>query len=180
MKDTKGALQFLAIFLGLYFTLNIMYGLWVASYNNRADPITVLITEQTSLLLNLFGEETTIDLAKDKPSVAIKKSGFKVIGVYEGCNSINVMIVFVAFVIAFKGKVKQAAAFIPLGLVILYFANLLRVALLYFIAAYWSHYFYHKYLFTAFIYLIVFVLWLWWMKLARGLTIKSMFTKSRE
>ncbi|MCC6833835.1 MAG: exosortase family protein XrtF [Cytophagales bacterium] len=182
MSDTKGALRFLGVFLGLYFSLNIVYGLWITSYGHHADAITNLITRQTSIMLNLVGEETTINPSEDKPSVAIMKNGQKVIGVYEGCNSINVMIVFVAFVAAFKGSVKQRVWFVPLGLGIIYLTNLLRVALLYFVAEYWSHYFYyfHKYLFTAFIYLIVFVLWLWWMKLTHGITVKSWLTQSKK
>jgi len=180
MNETKGALRFLAIFLGLYFSLNILYGIWITSYANQADPVTKTITKQTSRLLNLLGEKTTTHPADDKPSIGILKNEKKIIGVYEGCNSLNVMIVFVAFVAAFKGRPKQVAWFVPLGLVIIYLANLVRVGLLYFVAAYWSHYFYyfHKYLFTAIIYLIVFVLWLWWMRLTHGITIKSLLGKS--
>jgi len=182
MNDTKGALRFLGIFLGLYFGLNIIYGLWITSYGNRPDTMTNLITRQTSAILQVLGEETSINPSEDKPSVAILKNGKKVIGVYEGCNSINVMIVFVAFVAAFKESVKQRVWFVPLGLGIIYLTNLLRVALLYFVAEYWSHYFYyfHKYLFTAFIYLIVFILWLWWMKLTHGITVKSWLTQSKK
>lgn len=180
MKEFIPAFRFLAIFLGLYLSLNIIYGLWISSFGNRADTLTQLITRQTSILLNVVGEETSVRPASDKPNVEIVKAGQKVIGVYEGCNSINVMIVFVAFVAAFKGRWKQFLWFVPLGLVIIYVANLIRVLLLYFIAAYWSHYFYyfHKYLFTAFIYLIVFTLWLVWMKRSHGITLKSLLTKS--
>lgn len=181
MSNTKGALRFLIIFLGLYVSLNIAYGLWITSYGNRADIATYWITKQTSVLINASGENTSTRPAHDKPSVDIIKNGQKVIGVYEGCNSINVMIVFVAFVIAFRGRLKQVFWFLPVGLVVIYLANLIRVGLLYFIAQYWSHYFYyfHKYLFTAFIYLIVFALWLWWMNLSHGVTVKSLLTRSR-
>lgn len=180
MKEGKGVFIFLVIFLGLYLGLNILYGVWISSYGNRADILTQLITRQTSMLLNVVGEETSVLPASNKPNVEIIKAGQKVIGVYEGCNSVNVMIVFVAFVAAFKGTWKQLLWFVPVGLAIIYLANLIRVGLLYFIAAYWSHYFYyfHKYLFTAFIYFIVFMLWLGWMKRSHGITLKSLLTKT--
>lgn len=179
MQEFKPALIFISIFLGLYFGLNVAYGIWIESFHTQPDSLTQVITRQTVTLLNACGEATTTQVAADKPSVAILKSGRKVIGVYEGCNSLNVMIVFVAFVAAFRGKRKTAAWFIPLGLVLIYLTNLLRVALLYLIAAYWSGYFYyfHKYLFTAFIYLVVFGLWLWWMRLSHGITLKGFFTR---
>ncbi|MBX2916317.1 MAG: exosortase family protein XrtF [Cyclobacteriaceae bacterium] len=180
MRDTKKAVLFLVVFVSIYVGLNILYGLWISSYQNQPDPITYSITKQTSVILNLMGEATIIQPALDKPSVNVLKHERKIIGVYEGCNSINVIIVFVAFIVAFKGSWKYVAWFIPLGSFIIYMANLIRVAVLYLVAAYWSHYFYyfHKYLFTAFIYFIVFMLWLWWMKLSHGITLKSLFSKT--
>jgi hypothetical protein len=59
MKEFKPAFWFLAIFLGLYLGLNIIYGVWVSSFGKQADSATLLITKQTSYILNLFGEENS-------------------------------------------------------------------------------------------------------------------------
>ena len=87
--------------------------------------------------------------------------------IYEGCNAINVVIVFVAFMFAFSGPAKKLSWFIPLGIGIIYIANLLRVGLLFWVAQHYQRYFYylHKYIFTALIYLVVLVLWGVWIKM---------------
>jgi exosortase family protein XrtF len=181
MKEFLPAFRFLGVFLGLYIGLNVIYGVWISSYGQQADPATVLITNQTSFILNLFGEETQILPRVDTPTVSIIKGSRVALGVFEGCNSINVMIVFVAFLFAFKGDPKKLTWFLPLGLLLIYIANLARVVFLYYVAEYWRQYFYyiHKYLFTAAIYLIVFILWWWWIEKVSGVSLKGMI-KSRQ
>jgi exosortase family protein XrtF len=181
MKEFKPAFRFVTIFLGLYLGLNIIYGLWISSFGKQPDAATLAITKQTSFLLNLLGEETHTEPRTGSPTVSIMKAGLISLGVFEGCNSINVMIVFSAFLFAFKGNWKKLAWFLPVGLMIIYLANLIRVAALYFVAEYWRQYFYyvHKYLFTAAIYLIVFILWWWWIEKVSGVSLKGII-KSRE
>ncbi|MBL7875978.1 MAG: exosortase family protein XrtF [Cyclobacteriaceae bacterium] len=178
MKEFIPAFRFLGVFLGLYFGLNLAYGLWISSYGSSVDWATRVVTEQTSFIINLFGENTATLPKPASPTVSIMKESQSVISVFEGCNGINVMIVFVSFLIAFKGSRKQLAWFLPLGIVIIYVSNLLRVAALYYVAFYWQRYFYyvHKYAFTATIYLIVFALWVWWMERVSGFSLKKLMT----
>jgi len=181
MKEFKPAFRFLAVFLALYVGLNTIYGLWISSYGTRADSATLLVTNHTSWLLNRFGEETQTRLKEGAPTVSILKDSRVALGVFEGCNSINVMIVFVAFLFAFKGSWQSMAWFLPLGLLIIYLANLARVVLLYYVAEYWRQYFYyvHKYAFTAIIYLIVFILWWWWIEKISGFSLKKIITPDK-
>jgi len=181
MKEFKPAIRFLLIFLALYVGLNTLYGLWISSNGNQADQATLLVTNQTSWLLNRFGEATHTRLKEGAPTVSILKDSRVALSVFEGCNSINVMIVFVAFLFAFMGSWKSMAWFLPLGLLIIYLANLARVVLLYYVAEYWRQYFYyvHKYAFTAIIYLIVFILWWWWIEKISGFSLKKMVTPDK-
>lgn len=178
MKDLKLAFRFLAIFVGLYLGLNILYGLWISSYDLRVDPATTVVTAQSSMLLNLLGEETDIKPKAVSPAIMIINPSGVAISVFEGCNGINVMIVFVAFIFAFGGKWRSMAWFIPLGLVFIYLANLVRVMVLYAVAENWMDYFYyvHKYALTAFLYLIVFVLWWWWIEKVNDVSLKDVMT----
>jgi exosortase family protein XrtF len=182
MKEFIPAFRFLATFLGLYLGLNLLYGWWISSYNDQADWATNLVTNQTSYVLNIFGEKTSTQPKSGAPTVLIIKESKTVISVFEGCNSINVMIVFVAFLFAYRGNWKSLAWFLPLGLFLIYLANLTRVVLLFYVAEYWQHYFYyvHKYLFTAVIYLVVFVLWYWWMEKVSGFSFKSLISSSKK
>lgn len=175
MKELKPALRFLGIFLGLYLGLNVVYGLWISSYGTTADHATWLVSKQTSGILNLFGEETTLAPNPVLPSVSIMIGQRSALNVFEGCNSLNVMIVFISFVLAFGGNRKKLAWFIPLGLFLIYLINLVRVVGLFYVAEYWQSYFYyvHKYAFTGIIYLFVLFLWWIWIEKVNGISLRS-------
>jgi exosortase family protein XrtF len=164
VSDFKPALVFLGKFLGIYILGNVMYGLFIASWHPAPDPATRVVTQQSSWCLNGIGEFTTVRDHAEKASIGIVRNDDVVISVFEGCNGLNVMIIFVAFVVAFGGPRKAMLWFIPLGLVIIHLVNLLRVGLLYATALHFESYFYyvHKYFFTAILYVIVFMLWAIW------------------
>lgn len=163
-KDFKYSFLFLGKFLAVYFCGNLLYGLYIDSFKNAPDPITYLVTQQTSQVQNRLGMPSSIEVNDGKKSISMRQDGDGVINVFEGCNGVNVMIVFVAFMVAFGGSVKQMIWFVPLGLVIIHLFNLLRIILLYVAAQQNSQYFYyiHKYFFTAALYLVVIALWIIW------------------
>lgn len=164
LKEFKPALIFLGKFLALYFVGNMLYGLYVESYDRQSDGITGAVTAQTSWLLNVVGYETHYGGVSGAPKIALSEAGDVVLYVYEGCNGINVMIVFIAFLFAFGGHGKALAIFMPAGLLIIHFFNLLRIGLLFVLATNDSRqfYYYHKYFFTATLYAVVFTLWALW------------------
>ena len=164
LKEFKPALIFLGKFLALYFVGNILYGLYVESYDQQPDGITGVVTAQTSWLLNVIGYETHYGNVPGAPKIALSEAGEVVLNVYEGCNGINVMIVFISFLFAFGGPGKALSIFLPAGLLIIHLFNLLRIALLFVLAINDSRqfYYYHKYFFTAILYVVVFTLWALW------------------
>jgi exosortase family protein XrtF len=166
-KEFKPAFRFLFIFLGLYLAGNIVYGLWIESYDDLPDPATWEVTRETSNVLNQLGYHTTAAKNTQGPTAFLSDDVKIILTTYEGCNGINVMIVFVAFLAAFGGSLKKLSWFLPAGMVLIHVSNLGRIVLLYFVAVGYHHYFYyvHKYVFTAAIYVIVFVLWILWVKI---------------
>lgn len=181
IKELKPAFRFLGIFVGLYLGLNILYGVWIYSYNPQVDTVTSIVTRQSSVLLNLLGEETRTELIASAPSVSILNPSGVVVDVFEGCNGINVMIVFVSFIFAFGGQQKKIAWFLFLGIVIIYLANIIRVMTLYYVAQYWETYFYyvHKYVLTAFLYMLVFALWWIWIEKVSGMSLKNVMASKQ-
>jgi exosortase family protein XrtF len=179
MNELKPAFRFLAIFVGLYFGLNVLYGLWIYSYGSRVDPATTAVTRQTSMVVNLMGEQTSTAPELSSPSISILNPSGVAINVFEGCNGVNVMIVFVSFLFAFGGEKKKIIWFLALGLIIIYIANILRVVTLYYVAENWITYFYymHKYVLTAFLYALVFLLWWIWIEKVSGISLKSIVSK---
>ncbi|MEJ0030753.1 MAG: exosortase family protein XrtF [Bacteroidota bacterium] len=166
MKDQKAILFFLLKFVGLYVVLNTVYGLWISSYAPLPDPITKVVTHQSVACISITEKNISIGSVATSPNVPILKDGRAVVNVYEGCNGLNVMFVFLSFVIAYTGTLWKTAWFCVVGLVLIYIFNLFRVSLLYFIAEYYPNnlYFFHKYLFTGVLYGIVFVLWYFWVR----------------
>lgn len=163
-KEFKPAFFFLGKFLAIYFIGNVLYGLFVEAYGSRPDPATIEVTQQASFFLNAIGFNTHTELHSAEPTIILYDEGTRVISVFEGCNGINVMIVFVGFLIAFGGRAKYLAFFLPAGLIAIHIFNILRLTLLFSLAKGNSpqfHY-YHKYFFTATLYVIVFVLWYVW------------------
>lgn len=164
IKEFKPALMFLGKFLAIYFAGNILYGVFIEYYKPAADPATKLVAVHSATFLQIFSRDVYTEPNPKGPTLFLKANDRVVLSIYEGCNGINVMIVFFAFVIAFSGKARHTVVFIPIGLLIIHLFNLFRVALLYLLAESNSRhfYYYHKYFFTATLYLIVFALWIAW------------------
>lgn len=164
IKDFKPTLMFLGKFLLIYFGGNILYGLFVESYDQRPDPVTRQVAVQSSWILNGVGYDVDVTDHPSEPKVRMRNDRKTALNVFEGCNGLNVMIVFVAFLFAFGGPLKPLAVFLPAGIVIIHLVNLARINLLFYLSLNYpaEFYYYHKYFFTATLYLIVFALWVFW------------------
>ena len=141
-----------------------MYGAFVDFYSPEPDPITYWVSHQSSSALKLLGITAYSKESIAGPFIEISNHRGIVLSVYEGCNGINVMIIFVGFLFSFGRLSSKLLWFIPLGLFIIHLANLTRVILLFFVSIHLPDfmYFAHKYLFTGVLYVIVFALWYIW------------------
>jgi len=169
LSKHKSALFFLTKFLVLYIILNVIYGVLIQKVYPRPDYFTEVATIHTSKFLNLLGFENSTESSVTKPNVLIKSSEEgEVLSVYEGCNGVNVLIIFLAFLFAFKID-RRLFWFIPLGSVIIHLLNIFRISVLYFVSIELPQYLYfsHKYLLTAFIFMVIFVLWYWWVRILK-------------
>lgn len=164
LKDFKPTILFLTKFLVLYFVLNVAYGLYIDHYHPMPDPVTRWVSNHSNALLQLFGSQTTCQDRSDIPAVNIKNGHQAVLSIFEGCNGLNVSIIFVAFLLSFGRPQQKLLWFIPLGLVVIHLTNLMRITLLYSVSVNLPQfmYFAHKYLFTAIIYIVIFGVWYVW------------------
>lgn len=180
IKDFLPTIFFLLRFFGVYAILSVSYGFYIKSFDeledSETDPITQSVVRQLSVVSEWFGYEVDIDehshrnygsLAEEQTFDTVYFDKIQVIAVEEGCNGISVMILFVAFVLAFGGNWKSAVWFIPSGLLIIQIGNLMRLLLLAVLKAETDgnyFHFFHKYGFTAVIYLLVLILWHIWVR----------------
>jgi exosortase family protein XrtF len=181
LQEFRPAIKFLLIFVVVYLTGNVIYGIWIEQMKPRPDQMTIIVTNQTVFFLKLMDEPVAALVSQVGPTVSVVRDGWgTAIRVFEGCNGINVMIVFIAFLVAFGGNWKSVTLFTVAGLVIIHIANLLRIGLLYYTAVNRPQFFYyfHKYFFTGILYSMVFILWYLWVNRAQNKIGKFSSSKS--
>jgi len=166
LKEFKPTILFLLKFVGIYLVANVLYGIYVTAYSPGPDPITRIVSQQTAIALGVCGWPSTTKDDERKPTTQLIYNGRSVLAIYEGCNGINIMIIFVAFLVAFGPINKRLWIFTLAGILIIHLMNLVRISVLFWVVLYLPDftYFMHKYFFTAILFVIVFVLWIVWVR----------------
>ncbi len=166
IQHYRGPLLFLLKFAGVYVLGNLVYGLYIHSYYPLVDPITSFISSNTVSLLNFLEYDVTPVPDAHAPYVALLVGERTTISVFEGCNGVNVFIIYLAFILAFSGKRKDFYTFFFIGAITIHIANLARILLLFFVSENLQDYFYfmHKFVFTGVIYIVVFYMWYLWVR----------------
>lgn len=160
-------LQFLGVFLLSYLLLIGLYQLYLGQFDEaklEVDGITNFVAEQTQMVLNSFGYIVNLAPSTNDPSVKVFVNLVPVVRIVEGCNAISVMILFVAFILAFSKGFTKTFLFIVSGLLIIHILNVLRIALLTIGIMNYPEYTHilHGVIFPLVIYGIVFILWIVW------------------
>ncbi len=143
-----------------------LYQLYLAQFDGGLDRFTEIITEQVADVFSIHFDGISTQYCSSCTTSQIKYHDFLVLTLIEGCNAVSVMILFVAFIIAFKGPLKAYLWFLPAGVALIYFTNLLRLYLLGIINIYYYKFSgtFHDYIFPLIIYGMVFILWIIWVK----------------
>ncbi len=163
----KPFLTFVAKFFLIYILLSWIYGFYLEQFDEKIfepDGITTIVSDQTRELLQFFGVDAATAAHESEASHRFYINGKSVARIVEGCNAVSVMILFVAFVVAFKGKLKHTLLFLFGGILIIHLLNIVRIALLAQALYHYPQYqdFLHGTLFPLVIYGVVFILWVIW------------------
>lgn len=156
---------FLLTFFLTYITLTFLYQEYLNSFGeNKLDGITQFVGENTKHVMHLFDKSATIEESLLEPYIKLFYSHKYVARIIEGCNAISVIILFVAFIVAFSGKIKPTLVFIFGGSILIYVLNIFRIAILCVLMFNYPNQkqFFHSVLFPLFIYGVVFILWVIW------------------
>lgn len=168
MKEFKPVLIFILKFVVVGMVLVFLYNLYLNQYqkHNLPDPYSIFIADCTVSTLKTAGIEAGSQVDKTRPWVWIRIGDQWPSVINEGCNAISVMIIFIAFIIAFSTTWIQTSLFTLGGLVVIQVMNVARIALLNYIFVYFPDYgkFAHDYLFPAAIYGTIVLLWIVWVK----------------
>lgn len=86
--------------------------------------------------------------------------------VADGCNGLELFILYAGFIICFPGKIRYKLIFIPMGIILIYLINVIREIFLALNYKFFreSFEFNHKYTYVLVVYIFVFILWRIWIK----------------
>lgn len=168
-RKHKHIFIFLIKFFATYFVLFAIYSSYLntsqKTYPNfQCAGITQLVAFQTEQLANFLGYPVSIENHTKELSVKLLVNNVYTARVIEGCNSIGVIVLFVAFVVAFSGSFWTTLLFCLAGSILIYAINVVRIVILTL-----SLYYYpqqrsllHSLIFPLIIYGLVFILWMIW------------------
>jgi len=169
IRKYKSVLRFILTFIGSYLILVAAYNLYLklgVSPEYYPDIITHIVARQSEGLINAFGYAAIIEPDKAYPAMNLSIEGEALAYIVEGCNAISVILLFIAFMLAFFERWKRTLFFILMGSVIIYVMNILRIVVLAIGIYEYPEYseMLHGTLFPAIIYGTVVLLWLIWIR----------------
>lgn len=165
----KGFFVFLLKFFAVYGIFTFCYHYYLSGFDllsNEPDGLTKSVAHQVEWFLQFFGNNAYVLPHEHEASMKLYYNEKFVARVVEGCNAVSVMILFAAFIVAFKGKIKHTLLFLVGGVAIIHVLNVIRIGLL---AMALFHYpeqehLLHGVIFPLFIYGVVFGLWVIWVQ----------------
>ena len=168
MKEFKPVIIFLLKFILVWVGLLFFYNLYLDVYHteNLPDPYSRQVADWTVSCLNSIGYEVSAVDDKTRPWTWIYFEGDWASYINEGCNAISIMMIFVAFIVAFSTTWKQTSLYLIGGLILIQIMNIFRICLLNYIFKFHNEYgtMAHDYLFPAIIYGTIVALWIVWVR----------------
>lgn len=163
----KPFLFFLGKFLLTYLLLTFVYESYLNQFEAakfEVDGFTQLVARQTKNAMLFLNFEADIAPNTKEPAMNLFYNQRHMARIIEGCNGLSVIILFIAFVVAFSGKIKTTILYVLGGSLVIHVLNVFRIGLLSILLYYFpaSEHILHGVLFPLFIYGVVFLLWIVW------------------
>ena len=163
--------MFIARLIGVYSFLFILYNnFYLSFYSDLIDPYTYWLSLSVDRILELIGYKFTLNTYNGPNCIYFWWNNRPIFGITEGCNGISITMLFISFIIAFKGPTHAMLRYLILGTLVITIINFLRVIVL---GVLFVNYpkvsaICHDVLFPSGIYGVIFLLWIYWIKIAHG------------
>ena len=155
----------------MYFLLGGLYSFYLGRSQVTQDvfacsPITKVVTEHSEFVAELLGYNVYTDQNFNELSMMFMVNESYVVRIVEGCSSISIIILFLAFIIAFSGSFKATFFYGVFGVVAIYIVNVFRIVFLALAIYHYPEYkdVVHDLIFPLIIYGMVFILWVIWVR----------------
>lgn len=165
--EFKFLITFIPLIITWYFTYHYLYKV-DDLLNFDSDLLTgfsKILSSQSNFILSIFNFQTSIEIHGDMVVAKIIDYPYSHgVWIGEPCNGIKVFGLFAIFILSFKGDLIKKLIFIPIGIFIIHFLNIIRIALLTYISAVNPYIldFNHNITFQLFIYGSMLALWYLW------------------
>jgi Transmembrane exosortase (Exosortase_EpsH). len=119
--------------MGSYLVLSALYAGYLKFSEGGSyapDFITNLVAKQSSDIISGLGYKAIVVPSDTAPNMELYVNGKYLARIIEGCNAISIIILFMAFIIAFSEKFKKTLLFLLAGAVLIYAMNILRIVIL--------------------------------------------------
>ncbi|QHT65761.1 exosortase family protein XrtF [Rhodocytophaga rosea] len=167
MHSNKQLYKFLIKALFLYVLWNVIYHSWISKDTKVEEKMTSSIALVSSRIMNWWGynmqykdyyENNHFEYSE------IKYNNKPLVLIANPCNGLNLIMLFIGFIIAYPGNWRLKGVYIFFGSILICLINLIRVQILLLNSIHYqsSFEFNHKYTYTVAVYLCVFALWMIW------------------
>lgn len=167
---------FFAKAIALYLFWLLATHLWLYQPNNLNDQIVVATGKAVESIFKKIGYESgcqwimlqtsDVYLPDTREALAISIDGKNTVAIGSGCSGLDLMALYLGFLIAYPGTIKPKLIFAAVGVLAIFIANVARITALAFhiASSYETFEINHKYSYNFLLYSIVFVLWMVWVQ----------------
>lgn len=153
----------------------IVYVVWLIAFHGFIIPnqtvnrtLSNAVVDATSMGLSLMGYDTKQVWKTERPNDSrryIFIDAEPAVLVADGCNGLELIALFVGFILCFPGPIKYKLIFIPIGSFFVFLINIFREIALALNFKFFERTFdlNHKYTYVLIVYLLVFVMWRFWL-----------------
>ncbi|MBY0426622.1 MAG: exosortase/archaeosortase family protein [Cytophagales bacterium] len=161
-EKLKAVLKFIITAFSVYVGWFCIHDFYLVTKTNFVQDLIFFETKLTASLLNQF---PLFSLKFSSVENVLFYDVRRVIRIGEECSGLVLFVVFAGFILAFPGDWKSKSWFIPLGIVAIFFINILRFMFLAVNKLYFDSMFSfnHHVTFTYLVYAIIFSFWVLWM-----------------
>jgi len=166
LKLYQPVLIFLLKFAGFYFLLSFIYNRYLSFYQQQTDPLTYFTGKSVEFLFHFSSLNVSTEPLLGEEGLKLLVNDVYLARIIEGCNAVSVIIMFVAFLMAFGYSYKNSFYFAPVGTLLIYFFNIIRIGFLAYILYEFPEYqdIAHRVVFPGLIYGFVVFLWIIFIK----------------
>lgn len=163
----KPFFAFLLRFVGGYSVLVLLYRRYLSGYDtlqNEVDGITYRVSDWSIKILEWLGFPAHMEAHESQSSMVFYFGEKAVVRMIEGCNAVSVVLLFVAFIIAFSGSFRRTFFYSVVGGGVIFLLNIVRIVLITIAIYYFPEFenILHEVVFPLLIYGVVFLLWIIW------------------